>query len=132
MTPTRGSKRRGTYPVSGACTREWCSRTVTACADGATDCTSGPARSPGRERERDFDLGVLREALRVRKVQGAAAFIDAEAPLLRRTDAGGHAVRIAHEEFCRVHQHASVLLRIDRESPQHRRGEGVGDGLALR
>ena len=96
------------------------------------DVVHEQARIVGRERDHRFDLGVLRERLHARRVEGAARRIESERALVQRSQAAFDVGGIAHEERRGIGEHASTFFGFDRQRREHGRGERVAHVLHLR
>ena len=80
------------------------------------------------EGERHVHFGVLREALRVRQVEGAARAVHAVGA---GTQAAGRAVHVAQEEVGGVHEQSAVRLGGNGKAPQDRLRERVFHGASF-
>ena len=123
--PEKSPPPRPPRPPAGApgALPDWRRRSVAVPARARRAAAASSAGLVG-ERERHFDLGVLRECLGSRHVYRAARAIDAIGGRSGAERAAG-AVSIAHEEIGSVHQHAAIALGGDGEAPQHGLGEGI-------
>ena len=83
------------------------------------------------ERERDFDLGVLRERLGVRHVDRAARAIERKRSLLCATQGADRVVRVAQHEVGCVDQHTLSVLRFDGEAEDRTSRETFLDAACL-
>ncbi len=91
------------------------------------------ARLAAAEGEDRLELEVVGERQAVVGVERAALVVELEAPLPRLLDGARDAVRVADDERREVDERAAVGLDRDNVgAPQHRGGERLGDGAALR
>ena len=81
----------------------------------------------GRERHDGLDLRVIGEGFHPRRVKAAPRRVESERPLIDAAQPAHHVGRIAHEERCRINEHAARFVCLDRQRGNDRCGERVAN-----